>query len=178
MGPARPAADLLHDARSRERAGCVPEAADCYLSAIEAAEKSGERSVLCEALRRLAILRHQQDQFEKARELCQRSYDVAREIGSDILAGEALNTMGAQDLMRGSLEDARRNFMRALEVAGDSREVRARADQNLGILANIQGDLDDALGFYAGSLHAWREAGNEHGCAIAYCNMGMVSADR
>ena len=106
MGPARPPADLLLEARTRERAGCVPEAIACYRSAIEAAEKIGEQTVLCESLRRLAILRHKQDQSEEARELSRRAYSVARAIGNDLLAGEALNTMGAKDLTAGRLVDA------------------------------------------------------------------------
>jgi putative nucleotidyltransferase with HDIG domain len=178
MGPARPPADLLLEARSQERAGCIPEAIACYRVAIEAAEKVGELTVLCESLRRLAILRHHQDQSAEARELSRRSYAVAREIGNDLLAGEALNTMGAQDLTTGRLAEARTHFIQALAIGGDNRELRARIDQNLGILANIQGDLDDAFNYYANSLEAFREAGSEHGCAIAYCNMGMVSADR
>src|SRR5439155_11953712 len=40
-------------------------------------------SVLAEALRRLAILRRHRDEPTWARELCQRSYEVARQIGKD-----------------------------------------------------------------------------------------------
>ena len=113
----RRAADLLHEARGRERAGCIPEAMACYESAIAAAEKSREHAVLAEALRRLAL-------------------------------------------------------------GGQSRELWARVEQNLGILANIQGELYEALTRYGRSLEAYRGAGDEHGCAIAYHNLGMVSADR
>ncbi|MBI4503778.1 MAG: tetratricopeptide repeat protein [Gemmatimonadetes bacterium] len=178
LGPARPAADLLHDARGRERAGCIPEAIEGYQSAVAAAEKSGENTVLAEALRRLAVVRNQRDDCAKARELCRRSYEVAREMGDDLLAAEALNTMGGLELMTGSLEEARRFFLQALEPGGHSRELRARVEQNLGILANIRGDLDEALTRYQQSLQAYRDAGSEHGCAIAYHNLGMVSADR
>jgi putative nucleotidyltransferase with HDIG domain len=50
--------------------------------------------------------------------------------------------------------------------------------QNLGILANIQGDLDEAIARYERSLAAYRDCGDEHGCAITYHNLGMVNADR
>src|SRR2546428_13848 len=174
----RRAADLLHEARGRERAGCIPEAMACYESAIAAAEKSREHAVLAEALRRLAVVRYQRDDSARARELCQRSYDVARQIDNDLLAAEALNTLGVLDLKTGSLEGARMNFLRALELGGQSRELWARVEQNLGILANIQGELYEALTRYGRSLEAYRGAGDEHGCAIAYHNLGMVSADR
>src|SRR5438270_492951 len=54
----------------------------------------------------------------------------------------------------------------------------ARAPQNLGILANIQGDFDEALARYGRSLEAYCESNDDHGRAIAYHNLGMASADR
>src|SRR5260370_13016741 len=176
--PSRRAADLLHEARGRERAGCIPEAIDRYEAAIASAEQHREYAVLSEALRRLAVIRYQRDESTRARELCGRSYDVARRIGNDLLAAEAVNTLGVLDLKTGSLEGARMYFLRALELGGQSRELWARVEQNLGILANIQGELYEALTRYGRSLEAYRGAGDEHGCAIAYHNLGMVSADR
>ncbi len=172
------AADALHDARARERAGCIPEAIKCYESAITAAERSGELTVLAEALRRLAVIQHRRGESVRARELCNRSYGVARAISDDLLAGEALNSLGCLDVATGSLEDARTAFLQALELGGPSRELRARVEQNLGILANIQGELDEALTRYGRSLEEYRGSDDEHGCAIAYHNLGMVSADR
>nr|UXE46021.1 hypothetical protein Hi04_10k_c554_00020 [uncultured bacterium] len=178
MGPPRPPADLLHEARDRERSGCIAEAIEGYEAAIYAAERAEERTVLAEALRRLAVVYHTRDDSTRARELCRRSYQVAREIGNDLLAGEALNTLGGLDLFTGSLDDARSNFLQALDMGGRSGELRARVDQNLGILANIKGELDEAVTWYERSLDAYRAAGNQHGCAIANCNLGIVNADR
>lgn len=172
------AAALLQDARERQRAGAIPEAIGCYEIAIRMAEDAGEPAVLAEALRRLAIVRQQRDESAQARDLCRRSYDVACRIGHDGLAAEALNTLGGLDLATGSLEHARDAFLRALELGGSSRELRARVQQNLGILANIQGDLDEAVARYERSLAAYRECGDPHGCAITYHNLGMVNADR
>src|SRR5437870_9772577 len=181
VGPSHPslrAVDSLHAAREQERAGCIPEAIERYEAAIEAAQRDGEHARLAEALRRLAVQRHHRSEPARARELCRRSYDVARQIGDDGLAAEALNTLGGLDLATGSLADARRTFMRALELGGSSRQLRARVQQNLGIVANIHGELNEALARYERSLAAYRDCGDEHGCAIAYHNLGMVSADR
>ena len=175
---ARRGAEWLDEARGRERAGCISEAVECYESAIAAAEQGGEQAVLSEALRRLAIVRHHRDEPVQARALCRRSYDVARQIGHDVLAAEALNTLGGLDLTSGSLAEARSTLLQALELGGSSRELRARVEQNLGILANIQGELDEALTRYERSLEAYRRCEDPHGCAIAYHNLGMVSADR
>src|SRR2546425_5777282 len=175
---ARPAADLLHAARARERAACIPEAIRCYEAAITTADRTGERTVLAEALRRLAVMRHLRNESAEARELCRRSYRVACDAGNDLLAAEALNTLGGLDVQTGAIEDARKNFLQALERGGQSRELRARVEQNLGIVANIQGNVDEALARYGRSLEAYRASNDEHGCAIAYHNLGMASADR
>jgi putative nucleotidyltransferase with HDIG domain len=174
----RQAADALREARAREEAGCLAEAAEGYEAAIAVAEDLEIHAVLAEALRRLAILRHHRDDSDEARALCRRSYAVARGIGSDHLSAEALNTLGCLDVSTGSLEDARNNFLRALDLGGGAIELCARVEQNLGVVANIQGELDEALTRYGRSLEAYRTAGDEHGCAIAYHNLGMVSADR
>src|SRR2546430_726729 len=96
--PGRPAADLLYEARARERAACIPEAIERFEAAIATAERTGERAVLAEALRRLAVVRHHRNETAAAWELCNRSYTVAGEQGSDFLAAEALNTLGGLDL--------------------------------------------------------------------------------
>jgi putative nucleotidyltransferase with HDIG domain len=174
----RPAADLLHDARARERAGCTAEAIAGYEAAIAAAEGAGNGALLAEALRRLAVLRYQRSEPAVARELCRRSHSVATEARNDILAAEALNTLGVLDLKTGSLADARENFLRAIEVGGSSGDLAARVEQNLGVVANIQGDLVEAVARYQRSLDAYRAANDEHGCAMSYHNLGMASGDR
>ena len=172
------AADLLHDARAQERAGRIPEAIASYEAAIAAAELATEPALWAEGLRRLAVVRHRRGESAAARELCRRSQAVARQAGNTVLGGEALNTLGGIDLETDAIADARGNFLCALELGGQSRELRARVEQNLGILANIQGDLEEALARYARSLEAYRASRDEHGCAIAFHNLGMVSADR
>ncbi len=174
----RRAADFLHEARERERAACLPEAIVCYQAAVTAAERGGEPTVLAEALRRLAVVQRHRSEAATARDLCQRSYEVARQAGNDLLAAEALNTLGGLHLSAGAPDDARRAFLEALELGGSSRELRARVEQNLGILANIQGELHEAIARYERSLDAYRDCRDEHGCALAYHNLGMVSADR
>src|SRR2546427_7234772 len=139
--PVRRAADLLHVARARERTGCRPEAVAAYEAATAAAALAGAHPVLAEALRRLAVLRHHRGESADARELCRRSHAAARHAGNDVLAGEALNTLGGIDLETDAVADARQNFLRALELGGESRGLRARVDQNLGIPASLQGDF-------------------------------------
>jgi putative nucleotidyltransferase with HDIG domain len=161
-----------------ERDARLPEAAAQYEAAIDEAYGSGATRVLAEALRRLAVLRYQQNDPDAARALCHRSAEVAFESSNDVLAAEALNTLAGVDLQTGALDQARENYERALTLGGHDRELAARVEQNLGILDNIHGDLTGAWSHYARSLEACEAAGDAHGCALAYHNLGMVSADR
>src|SRR5207247_348476 len=101
-----------------------------------------------------------------------------RQAGDDRLAAEALNTLGGLHLSTGAPDEARRVFLEALELGGSNREVRARVEQNLGILANIRGELHEAIARYERSLDAYRDCGDDHGCALPYHNPGLVSAGR
>ncbi|MFL5476965.1 MAG: hypothetical protein ACJ8A6_14870, partial [Gemmatimonadales bacterium] len=172
------AAQLLQQARAHERAGAMAEAVQRYSAAIETAEGAGERGVLAEALRRLGVVHHHRNEGEPARSLCQRSYETALAMGDSVLAAEALNALAGFDFEAGAIEQAREKFYRALELGGASAELRGRTEQNLGILANIQGALAEALAHYQRSLGAFESIADDRGCAIAYHNLGMVSADR
>jgi len=175
--PARPAGDLLHEARDRERAACIPEAISCYEAAISTAERTGERAVLAEAQRRLAVVLHHRNESQRARELCNRSYRVACDLKNDVLAAEALNTLGGLALRTGEMEEARSFFLQALERGGSARALEARVEQNLGILANIRGQLVEAVRHYERSVAAYRAINDEHGSATAYVNLGIAHTD-
>ena len=176
-GSARPAGDLLHEARAREREACIPESIRCYEAAIAAAERTDEHAVLSEALRRLAVVRHHRNESALARELCNRSYEVAAAQGNNLLAAEALNTLGGLALRTGVLEEARAYFLRALELGGHARELKARVEQNLGILSNIKGDLGAAVTHYERAVESYLATKDEHGCAMAYVNLGIAHTD-
>jgi tetratricopeptide (TPR) repeat protein len=155
----------------------MAEALQCYAAAIQAAERASERAVMAESLRRSGIVQHQRSQPALARELCERSHHVAMDIGDTVLAAEALNALAGFDLESGSMHAAREKFDEALELGGASAHLRGRIEQNLGILANIHGDSSEAMAHYRQSLLSFESVGENRGCAIAYHNLGMVSAD-
>jgi putative nucleotidyltransferase with HDIG domain len=168
---------LLHEARGLERTARMPEAIQCYEAAISTAEQAGERPVQAEALRRLAVIYHLRNDSARARELCNRSYHIASVAKNDLLAAEALNTLGGLALRTGAMGEARKYLNRALELGGQARELLARVEQNLGILANIRGDLADAVAHYECSVENHLASKNEHGCATAYVNLGIAHVD-
>src|SRR6266850_888502 len=115
----------------------MAEALQCYGAAIQAAERASERAILAESLRRSGIVQHRRSQPALARELCERSHNIAMDMDDPVLAAEALNALAGFDLESGSMHAAREQFDEALELGGSSEHLRGRIEQNLGILANI-----------------------------------------
>ena len=169
---------VLRDARDDERAGRIAVAIEKYRAAIDAAVADDDAPTQAEALRRLSVVMHRQMERGVAHQLCVQSHEVASALGDDTLAAEALNTLGGFELEAGKTGDAGDLFRRALAMAHDMPALLGRIEQNLGIIANIRGDLNAALVHYQNSLTASTLARDDSGCAIAYHNLGMISADQ
>jgi len=170
--------DLLEQGRSEERAGHVSAAQAAYESALRLAEAERDQVVVAQVQRNLGLLHHHRGDPARARELCTRSYDVAMGLGDRGLAAFALNSLAGITLDQGQLPAATSTFRQALVLASGNLELLARIEQNLGILATMQGEHDEALAHYGRSLDAYRALGDERGCALAYHNLGMICADR
>jgi tetratricopeptide (TPR) repeat protein len=167
---------LLQVAREYDRKGYLQETAGAYDAAITAATIAGDRRVAAEALRRLAVVRCRRQENDAARALCARSEAVAREAGDDGLVAEALNTAGGIDLLDERFGEARALFRQAEALATDP-DLLGRIEQNLATVASTQGDYAEALDRYQRSLAGFLRAANEHGCAVAYHNLGVISID-
>lgn len=175
--PSRSPAGALQEGRQHDRGGRLADAMQCYADAIEWAG-DGDAAVRAEALRRLGVIHYLRSEHAEARSLYEQSQRLARELGDDPLVAEALNALAGLELEAGDIAAARAGFLRALALAGAQPILVARIEQNLGILANIQGHLSEALDHYERSLAAGRAAGDDRSCAIAYHNLGMICADR
>ena len=175
---ADPAAALLAEGCEHERRGRVPEAQRAFERAVSAAEQCGDDRALAEALRRLAIVHRRRHELDEALRLCRQSYAVAAAADDAVLAAEALNGIAMIHFVRGEWDDARTQLRRALATGAESEALRARVEQNLGIMANAEGDLGAALRHYERSLASFRVSDDRRGCAIALHNIGMNRADR
>lgn len=169
---------MLDSGLAHERNGAGDEALRLYQQVVDESAASDDRRALAEALRRMAVVHHHRSEGPRSRELCERSLGIATEVGDDRLAAEALNTLAGFDLETGRIDSARHRFQRALALGGDRPELRGRIEQNLGILANVRGDLAEAEAHYIRSLEAFELVGDERGRALAFHNLGMVHSDR
>jgi putative nucleotidyltransferase with HDIG domain len=168
----------LDEGREEERAGNVTAAEAAYRAACAQAEAAGDRVTQSTALRHMALLQHKRGEAVPALELVRRAYDVALAAGHRELAAHALNVLGAFTFEGGDFPGARRHFDSALALASGSTVLRARIEQNLGIMATVEGTHEAAMAHYARSLDAYVALGDQRGIALSYHNLGMISADR
>jgi tetratricopeptide (TPR) repeat protein len=91
----------------------------------------------------------------------------------------AVNMIGAACLALGELDAATSAFSTALDLAtqADDLLVLARATNNLGNIANLQGDHERALGHYRVALPTFQRLGQRRGLASSYHNMAITFRD-
>jgi tetratricopeptide (TPR) repeat protein len=108
--------------------------------------------------------------FEKARSIATRHDNLDARARAEIGLGNVHYAKGEYAKAR-ELYDAVRRF-------AVSPGVRGKVLLNLGIIANIEGDFEDADRSYRRAIKAFAEASDSFGQAQAYHNLGMLHADR
>ncbi|MEO8448664.1 MAG: tetratricopeptide repeat protein [Gemmatimonadota bacterium] len=170
------ALDHLHAGRQHDRAARLDQAAASYEAALDA--NTGDPAIDAEALRHLAIVRVLQSRPVEAEALCRRSINLSRPLGDTSLVALGLNALGGICLERGELDQAKVAFEEAGALDVSDKDLAARIEQNLGIIANVRGQWTVARTHYTKSLAAFEQTGDAHGAAVAHHNLGMISADR
>jgi tetratricopeptide (TPR) repeat protein len=103
----------------------------------------------------------------------------ARRRGDRRLIGEVINLAGNALFECGRTDEAEARFSELLDVSsqwGDD-EGKARASNNLGVLANVRGRRDLALTCYQRALAAYQHQGNARGLSQTHHNLGISYRD-
>lgn len=100
----------------------------------------------------------------------------ARVLGDRTLEIRGLNVCGAIALERGGISEATSFFTRAQEEAMQDNDMAtlARCANNLGIIANMQGDYGRAVGAYTRAIAAYQKARNDRGIAESQHNLAIT----
>jgi putative nucleotidyltransferase with HDIG domain len=170
------ARELLERAAACERRGGLGEASMLYEQVI--ARQDLGPAELSVALRKRGSIHRRRHELDRARTLLQQACDVAASTDDATLLAESLNSLAMLHFASCEWEQARQLLNEALAAGSTDQGLHARIEQNLGIMANVEGELDVALDHYHRSLSGFRAAGDTQGCAVAYHNIGMNSADR
>jgi tetratricopeptide (TPR) repeat protein len=86
--------------------------------------------------------------------------------------------LGGFALERGDFEEAWTLYHAALQLDEGNPALVGKVTQNLGIIASIRGEWDEALSHYRQALEAYRSVSDRRGSAIVHHNLGMIYAKR
>ena len=102
---------------------------------------------------------------------------VAELSNNEAGRGHAINILAIIEWKRGSLDDAKRLYLMARESAHKSGESRlaAMTASNLGVIAHVRGEEQEALSYYESSLTDARAAGRADQAITALCNLGQLN---
>jgi putative nucleotidyltransferase with HDIG domain len=172
-------AGLMAEAEHAETAGHRELARRRYESALyllRGAARGSDASVI---LRRIGRLYFDDGNFEAGVDCLTAAVATAEALHDQALVAYANNVMAIGHTQRGMLEEAQRLFIAARSAAsnvGDTK-LAAMVDQNLGVIANTQGDLPRALKHYESALDGYRELGLDEFIGKLLANMGLAYAD-
>jgi tetratricopeptide (TPR) repeat protein len=112
----------------------------------------------------------------EARELLSGSLPSIERRGDRAALRQAVNLLGAASFETGELGDAEVAFNRALELGRSDNDdlLVARATNNLGAIANVRGEREQAIAMYSLAIAAYQRLGQPRGLASAYHNMAIT----
>jgi tetratricopeptide (TPR) repeat protein len=156
-----------------ERRGDLAAAAAAFAAAAE----SANRETRARALMGLGRVAWRQTRLAESLEHYSAARFLAEELDSLDLLAEVENGIGAIHYARGEYDRARTSFRASLALSTDDAH-NAKVALNLGVLANIAGDYEDAERQYRHSLDSFQRGGDTGGEALALHNLAMLHADR
>lgn len=171
--------DLALHAARLEGEGAWEEAAHAYDQLFREALGAKDVRRAIDALRWQIRVRGQQRRFEEAEELADLCYEVARRNQLRQGAARAMHLLAMFSHEQGDLDSAHPRYAAALEEAreiGDDQLIGFIC-QNLGVLANMRGDLRGARVLYLESIAATIASQDESNLTMTYNNLGMVCTD-
>jgi putative nucleotidyltransferase with HDIG domain len=171
----------LTRAEALERAGRFAEARAEYgaLLCRGGGRAPSDLSLAPLLLRRIARCFVEEADFEAVDDCLDVAEQIARAQGDAVGVAHATNLRAIAAQQRGDLTGAVELYHAARRQAHDAGATAlvAMLDQNLGTVANIQGDFDEAQRRYRQSLSGYRALGMEHSMTQVLNNLGMLYTD-
>jgi tetratricopeptide (TPR) repeat protein len=165
--------DLIDEGTAAERLGLLDRAKSCYSQAAN----SDDPILQAIALTKLADVHRSRAEWDVALDLARRARCVARSIGANAIADDALVAEANVLMCRGDFAAATSAFESLLATATEPR-LRGVVLQNLGSILAQKGQLGAAERAFSESYGFFRQAGYRRGEAIALNNHGRVALDR
>ena len=170
---------LLDEAHRAERAGQRELARRRLESALYLLRTDADAAEASTILRRIGRLYLDEGDIAAGLDCVDAALAVAEIRGDSAAIANATNVLAISHWQRGQLEEADRLYREAgrlAQVADDAR-LAAIVEQNLGVLANMRGELPRALRHYRKALAGYRALGLDHYVANLLNDIGLAYAD-
>lgn len=170
------ARDLARQALAQWRGGDPDHALDACEQALALLMPAGPSESLADVLRWKGSVYRDRGEFPAAQELYAQSLAVATAISYDIGRAHALNCLGTVEQYRGDLAKAEERYAEAAHLARrlDDRKLSGMIQQNLGVLADLQGRTDEAIAHLRLALSAFEHEGQGDAALWVLNNMGVL----
>jgi tetratricopeptide (TPR) repeat protein len=170
---------MLRHGSALERSGHWDAADRLYADTFARAVAERRPDAMTDALRRQADVRRFLRDGDDGEELARLSLEIAERHGLAAAAARALNVVACIRYARSDFEAARTYFEAALARARTVRDSHlvGLACQNLGVLANIRGELLEARSLYLESIASSLRSGDRTAAMLVYHNLGLVCGD-
>ncbi|MFN8582622.1 MAG: diguanylate cyclase [Gemmatimonadaceae bacterium] len=170
------ASALVDQAHELERDGRRAEARDLLEQALRTPGPTASASHASNILRWIARTYQADAMFDEATDVLEAATAAAELCGDHVALGHAFNLHAIVHWRRGDLDEARRLYLLARDQAntvGDTR-LAAMTAQNLGVIASVRGELEQALIYYGSALRDYRTLDLQRDSCIALNNLGML----
>ncbi len=156
-----------------DQSGEWDQALESYERALEVCE---DDVIKAEVLKQAGHVRSKRGEWEIALEAYSTSLEILNRLGNLNEVGNLYNSIGYNYFGTGDMVKTEEYYDKALEIGQQSDDVQLISDvqNNMGILANIKGKLDDAIVHYRQSRLGYEAIGDDHGLAQVYHNLAMT----
>ena len=168
---------LVEQAKRAEREGRWSEAALHYETLVR--DPVADHQTRLSALRWLGRVYLEQGNRGAAIDVLEAAVAAATQAGSPSAIAQALNVVAIVHQTGGDLDRAEMMYREARGTAESIRDSEALAmiDQNLGTVASIRGDIEEALEAFQRSLAGYNALGMRDQAATVLNNIGLAYTD-
>lgn len=172
-------AEGVRRAWALEQSGEWEAAGREYSAAFRRAAGTGEAEAMADAVRGGARVRRLQGRLDEAEEMALLSECLATLHALPRAAARATNVRAMIRFTRNDLDGARSLYEAALKTARQVHddELVGLVALNLGVIANIRGELGEARVLYLESVAATLRSRDKHAALMAYNNLGLLCSD-
>jgi len=173
------AVSLIEEGQSAERSGQRAQARELFETALYRLERGRSEQQAASILRWIARTYMNDGDPEAAMDCADAALAVAQAGGDRAAEGHAINLQAAIRWAQGDLDAAEALYLaaRTIALSVEERALVGMTSQNLGIIANIRGDFDEALHHYTVGLENYRALDRRHDVIAALNNMGRLHTD-